>query len=217
MAGTPWMLEPDAGHFVELLRAAAAATPEERRARGAAGRQAALALSWDAIAASYADRLAAVAARAPLLATRAAAVQPVEWDDDAAVHVLATPAWRGEDRLGELLAAWAAVAPAGADACLHLVADPAVDGRPESLEAHVMGAAAKAGVDLDACADIDISLQPGAAARDARLHASIDAYVPLHGACAGHVRMAAAAAVPVLEPTPRGLAGLLAPRAALAA
>ena len=66
------------------------------------------------------------------------------------------PAWRGTDRLGELLAAWAQAAPAGADACLHLLADSRTDGTLDELADRVMAAAAAAGVDLDAVADIDL-------------------------------------------------------------
>ena len=36
-------------------------------------------------------------------------------------------------------------------------------------------------------------MEPLRAERDARLHAAVDAYVPLHDACAGHARLAAAA------------------------
>ncbi len=56
---------------------------------------------------------------------------------DGAPAVLATPAWRGDDDLPALLRAWMA-APSGA--CLYLLADPATDGEPAALEAHVLAA-----------------------------------------------------------------------------
>ena len=54
----------------------------------------------------------------------------------------------------------------------------------------MLEAAELAGVDLEACSDIDILMVAGAPGRDEQLHAGIDAYVPLHGACAGHERVA---------------------------
>ena len=104
---------------------------------------------------------------------------------DGAPSVLATPAWRAADELPALLRAWTQ-APAGA--CLYLLADPATDGTPAELEARVMAAAA--GIDLDACADITILREHAVPGRDAALHAAADLYVPLHDACAGHVRLA---------------------------
>ena len=89
---------------------------------------------------------------------------------------------------------------AGADACLHLLADSRTDGTIDELADRVMAAAAAAGVDLDAVADIDLLVRPLAAGDDDRLlHAAVDAYVPLHDACAGHVRHARAAGGAVVE------------------
>lgn len=200
-AGAPWMLEPDTKHLTELLREAAGATADERARRGAIGRSAALQLGWDRVAALYAERARALGARPP----RAAQPDRVL---EGAPAVLATPAWRGEDDLPALLAAWAG-APSGA--CLYLLADPRTDGEPGELEARVLAAAQ--GIDLDACADIAILREHAAAGRDAALHAAVDAYVPLHRACAGHIRQARGA---VIEPAE--LAAWLASRpAALAA
>ena len=197
-AAEPWMLEPDTGHLAELmLEAAADAAGRERRGRAAA--EAAQALSWDAVARRYHARVNALLGRAPRLAAPQA--ETLELEAEAAVRVLATPAWRSEDhRLGELLAAWAQAAPAGADACLHLLADSRVDGTVDDLAEVVMAAAAAAGVDLDSVADIDLLVRPLAAGDDDRLlHAAVDAYVPLHDACAGHVRHARAAGTDVVE------------------
>ena len=175
-AGEPWMLEPDVDHLAELLREAAEAGAEERERRGALGRSAALHFGWDRVAALYAERAAALAARAP---------RPLaaERELDGAPAVLATPAWRGDDDLPALLRAWT---QAPAAACLYLLADPATDGEPAELEAHVMAAAA--GIDLDACPDIAILREHAVPGRDAALHAAAELYVPLHDACAGHVR-----------------------------
>ena len=186
-AGEPWMLEPDVAHLAELLRTAADAGTEERRRRGALGRSAALHFGWDRVAALYAERAAALAARAP---------RPLadERELDGAPAVLATPAWRGEDDLPALLKAWTQ-APAGA--CLYLLADPATDGEPAELEARVMAAAA--GIDLDACPDIAILREYAVPGRDAALHAAAELYVPLHDACAGHLRLAGAKAATPAE------------------
>ena len=160
-----------------------------------------LQLGWDRVAALYAERARALGARPP----RAAQPDRVL---EGAPAVLATPAWRGEDDLPALLAAWAD-APSGA--CLYLLADPLTDGEPAELEGRVLAAAQ--GIDLDACADIAILREHATPGRDAALHAAADAYVPLHRACAGHIRQARGA---VIEPAE--LATWLASRpAALAA
>ena len=197
-AAAPWMLEPDAGHLAELM-VDAVADAEARVRRGRAAAAAAQALGWDAVAAAYRERILALATQPP----RAHAPAPgasLELDGDASVRVLASPAWRGTDRLGELLAAWAQAAPAGADACLHLLADSRTDGTIDELADRVMAAAAAGGVDLDAVADIDLLVRPLAAGDDDRLlHAAVDAYVPLHHACAGHARHARATGGAVVE------------------
>jgi hypothetical protein len=138
------------------------------------------------VAALYAERARALAARAP---------RPLapERELEGAPAVLATPAWNGEDDLAALLRAWRH-APAGA--CLYLLADPQTDGEPAALEAHVTAAAA--GIDLDACPDIAILREYAVPGRDEALHAAAELYVPLHAGCAGHVRLAGAkAATPV--------------------
>jgi glycosyltransferase involved in cell wall biosynthesis len=186
-AGEPWMLEPDAAHLTELLREVASATADERARRGAIGRSAALHFGWDRVAALYAERARTLAARTP----RAPRTDRVL---EGAPAVLATPAWRGDDDLPALLRAWMR---ASAGACLYLLADPATDGEPAELEARVLAAAD--GIDLDACADIAILREYATPGRDAELHAAVDAYVPLHAACAGHRRRARAAVVEPAE------------------
>ena len=183
--GEPWMLEPDSVHLAELLRAAADA--DDRATRGAIGRSAALHFGWERIAGLYAERARDLAARVPRLAASDRVL-------DGAPSVLASPAWRAADELPALLRAWRQ-APAGA--CLYLLADPATDGTPAELEARVMAAAA--GIDLDACADITILREHAVPGRDAALHAAADLYVPLHAACAGHVRLPGAAVVTLAD------------------
>jgi len=198
-----WELEPDVEHLVELLHAVVAAGPDERARRGAAGRAAARALSWDAVGARYARRLREIAAR-PARGARTPVALTV---DEAAPRLLAAPAWRGEDRLGELLAAWAQVADRGT---LILLADPAVDGTAQEIEARVMAVAAAADVDLERCADIAIRFETPFPGRDAALHAAGDGYVTLHSGAAGHARLAHLAGRPVLAPTADDLRGWLA-------
>jgi glycosyltransferase involved in cell wall biosynthesis len=187
--GRPWLLEPDRAHLVALLRAADEADDGELDARGRAGRAAAQGLSWDAVAARYQDRITALAARRPRAAT-AAVHEPFPLEEEVALRVLATPAWRRSDRLGELLAEWVASTTRDTSACLYLLADPGVDGEPEALEARILSAAEEAGVDIESGADINVLMEPAVAERDVRLHAAVDAYVPLHDACSGHERLA---------------------------
>ena len=196
-AGRPWVLEPDPAHLAELLHEAAA-DPAERARRGAAGRAAAEPLSWDAVAGRYRDRLAALAAR-PSPVSQRFGVEPHVMTEDVDVRVLATPAWRAEDRLGELLREWSAATVRATRACLYLLADPGTDGSAEELEARVLAAAAAHGADIDSCADINVVMEPSRANRDAALHAATDAYVPLHAACAGHERLARDAGNVIVE------------------
>ncbi|HUB75758.1 MAG TPA: glycosyltransferase [Solirubrobacteraceae bacterium] len=196
-AGRPWVLEPEHAHLVRLLREAAA-DPAGRAARGAAGREAALALSWDRAAALYAERIAALGVRRPQLAG------PLDPDpyplDGSGRQLLAVPAWRGHDRLGELLAAWCSPAARESGATLVLLADPDVDGEPDALEARVHAAAAEAGCDLAQAGDINLLLQGHVIERDARLAAASDAYVRLHAGCPGHERLARERGTPILVP-----------------
>jgi glycosyltransferase involved in cell wall biosynthesis len=188
-AGRPWMLEPDADHLAELMLAAA--DESERRRRSRAARPAAERLSWQAVGASYRERIGLLAARPPL------AAQPAPGAPDlpgsASTRVLATPAWRGADELGALLASWAAAVAPGDDACLYLLADPRLEGDPARLESHVVDAAARAGVDLERSGDVTVLVQPLHGDDAVRLHRAFDAYVALHDACDGHSRLAAAA------------------------
>jgi glycosyltransferase involved in cell wall biosynthesis len=184
---TPWMLEPDADHLVDLLREAAS-DQEARRARGIAARAAAETLSWDAVAARYSERIAVLARSRPKRAGGTS--EPFPLADAVDCKVLATPAWRGQDRLAELLREWGQATAAQTSACLYLLADPTVAGSPEVVEALILAAAGRANLNLDSCADIDVLLEPFHAQRDQRLHHAIDAYVPLHPGCAGHIRLA---------------------------
>jgi hypothetical protein len=113
--------------------------------------------------------------------------------------VLAAPAWRGEDRLGDLLAEWVTATTRQTSACLYLLFDPAVDGDPEQLEARIVSAAEASGADLDTGADINVLMEPAQASRDPRLHAAVNAFVPLHAANHGHIRLAVEAGNAVVQ------------------
>jgi hypothetical protein len=206
-AGHPWMLEPDQDHLVELLRAVAA-DPAERHRRGEVAHAAAQAFSWDAVAETYGERLVSLAARAPKLPS-----EPFPLTEDVALRVLACPAWRTRDRLGALLAEWCASTTATTSACLYLLADPATDGDPAALEKRVLEAAAQAGADLEDCADINVLMEPVRPGRDERLHAAVDAYVPLSGGRAGHLRLAVSAGNAIIRLDEGALARLLGERA----
>ncbi|HEX3802954.1 MAG TPA: glycosyltransferase [Solirubrobacteraceae bacterium] len=186
--GTPWMLEPELDHLVELLREAAAASSDALAAKGSVGRNAAERYSWDAVADQYSQRIAALAA----LPARHAdiPIEPFPFAEGVDLRVLATPAWRGQDRLAELLRDWVGATTPATSACLYLLADPATAGEPEQIEAFVIAAAENAGVELDGCADINVLIEPFRSDRDQRLNHSVDAYAPLHPGCAGHLRLA---------------------------
>jgi glycosyltransferase involved in cell wall biosynthesis len=203
----PWMLEPELDHLVELLRAAAS-DPQARRARGRAARRAAETLTWDAAAQRYRERIAALTAMSPKLGRGELAPFPLS--EDAQTRVLAVPAWRGSDRLAELLSDWGHHTARETSACLYLLADPAAAGDPGAIEAHVLAAAERAGLDLEACADINVLMEPLQADRDGRLHLAMTAFVPLHSASAGHVRLARMYGSEVATPGTPGLARLLA-------
>jgi glycosyltransferase involved in cell wall biosynthesis len=205
--GRPWALEPSLENLVELLGLAAAGG-EERRARGAAGRAAALRLSWDAVAQRYAERLRQLS-RAAQPRLRERTTTPFAFTEDVALRVLATPAWRTEDRLAELLRQWGAKTARTTSACLYLLADPDVDGEPAQLEARVLAAAVAASLDLDDCADVNVLMEPMRPHRDRGLHAAVDVYVPLHAACAGHLRLAREAGNRVLAPEAGELGNML--------
>ena len=203
------MLEPDRDALVALLREVDAAGAEERARRGAAARAAASEYGWDAIAARYAARIHGLGARPPRIARTP---EPDLGFDSAGPRLLAVPAYRGTDRLAELLAAWASAAPSGTPGTLVLVADPVRDGAPEDIEGHIVAAAAASGVDLDLCADIEVRLLHATPGRDAALHAATDGFVALHGASDGHARRARAAGNPVLAPDAGAIAAFLAAR-----
>jgi glycosyltransferase involved in cell wall biosynthesis len=211
LAGDGWMLEPDRDALVALLRAADAAGAEERARRGAIARMAASEYGWDAVAARYAVRIHGLGARPPRIA-RTAEVDLAF--DSAGPRLLAIPAYRGTDRLAELLGAWASAAPSGTPGTLVLVADPVRDGAPEDIEGHIVAAAAAAGVDLDLCADIEVRFLHATPGRDAALHAATDGFVALHGASEGHARRAVAAGNPVVAPDADAVAAFLAARTA---
>jgi glycosyltransferase involved in cell wall biosynthesis len=198
LAGEAWMLEPDRDALVTLLREVAQAGGEERARRGAAARAAAESLGWDAVAARYAQRLHALSERP----ARIAQVPAVELDIAGAARprLLAVPAYRGSDELAALLGAWAEAAPSGTPGTLVLVAEPARDGTPEQIEAHIVTAAATAGIDLDHCADIEVRFLHATPGRDAALHAATDAFIPLHPASTGHTRLALTAGNTILTP-----------------
>jgi hypothetical protein len=195
--GRPWVLEPSVEDLVALLLEAAS-RPEQRRARGAAGRAAARSLPWDRVAGLYAERLAALGSSTARLA-RLAPREAFGLTEHLALRVLAEPAWRGSDLLGELLSAWSAGTVRETSACLYLLADPAVDGGPEELEAHVLQAAARTGADLEACADINVLMEPMTGDRDTRLHAAMNAYVPLGHHYAGRHELARGSGTRVLS------------------
>jgi len=193
---TPWVLEPDRDHLVELLLQAATDRDELRR-RGAAARSAAEQLSWDVVAPRYAERIDALARRRPRLAHLA--TEPFPLTEQVDLRVLATPAWRAHDNLDELLRQWATATTSQTSACLYLLADPASSGDGAEIEAHVVDAAQRGGVELDDCADINVLLEPFRADRDQRLQLAVDAFVPLHPACAGHLRYARASGTRVVQ------------------
>ncbi len=191
--GRPWVLEPDPTHLAELLREVQG-SPVEAPRRGAAARAAAERYGWDEIAGRYRARMVALVegdscARARSKANSTRARESRIFEEDVALRLLATPAWRGGDRLDELLRAWGVATTQATSACLYLLADPHVDGSQEELHARVLAA----GVDLEGAADINVLMEPIDGDGDFGLHMGVDAFVVLHDACEGHARMARAA------------------------
>jgi glycosyltransferase involved in cell wall biosynthesis len=197
-AGRPFTLEPDGEALGRLLVAAAQAGPTVRSRMGEAARRASEAYAWERIADGYRARIVDLAARPPLHA--AARAEPFPLQGPAGGRLLATPAWRGDDRLGNLLAAWVEATDPDDTVCLSLLADPRIDGDESSCTSHVLAAAAAAGADLDRGADVTIVLQPLRGDTAERIHAAAGAYVALSAACAGHERLARRAGSAVLEP-----------------
>jgi glycosyltransferase involved in cell wall biosynthesis len=191
-AGRPHRLQPDPGELLRLL-VEADRDPAGRARRGACGARAARAYGWDAVAERYRDRIASLASHRPLHSLPAAPAPEVP---EGSPLVLATPAWRGADRLGELLRAWRA-APDGAG--LVLAADPQLGLDAGDCAQRVAAAAAEAGVDLEACADVTVLSHAQRADQHGLFEAAFDAYVPLHGGCAGHARLAAAGGAGVVS------------------
>ena len=206
-ASTPFTLEPDVAALRDLL-VEAEGDAAGRRARGAAAVKAAAPFGWDAVARRYAERVSAIAASPPRSARPD--IVPFRLEGNAANRLLATPAWRSSDRLGDLLAAWTSATAPGDDACLYLLGDRRVHGGGEELASRVMSAAAAAGADLEAGGDITIVVQPYQPGLEASVHAAVTGFVRLHGADAGGVRLAASAGNPVLQPTERAIADWLA-------
>lgn len=198
--GRPWVLEPDADHLAELMQEVAA-DPQERSYRGAGARAAAERYGWQRVAELYTERIGALAERPPLRP-----ITPRDFEEPVAVRLLATPAWRGEDRLSELLEQWRGATEPDTSACLYLLADPRVDGTQEELFARVLAA----GVELDEAADVTVLMESIDGEADRRLHAGVDAYIPLHDACHGHTLMAVAASSRVLSLDDGSLARFLA-------
>lgn len=203
-----WMLEPDHRELVQVLIEVAGTGREQLAVRGHLARAAAESYPWTAVARRYDERIAALAHNPIRRTARAAAPFPL--DQEVRLRVLATPAWRGSDRIGELLDAWAHCTHSETSARLYLLADPDTAGAAEDTEAHILDAARRSGVDLDACADIEILFEPFRPDRDARLHAATDVFVPLHPGCAGQTRQATAAGSRVVEPLRDQLASVLA-------
>src|SRR5262249_62372045 len=98
----------------------------------------------------------------------------------------------------------------GQSSCLYLIADRRLHGAGEHLAGRVMAAAAAAGANLDAGADVTIVVQPLRPGLEPALHAAARAFVRLHGADAGAARDAALAGNAVLEPATGAIADWLA-------
>jgi len=164
---------------------------------------------WSGFPPDAAERLRALAVRPPH-AVDPAGLAPWPLAEQVQLRVLATPAWRGADRLAILLAQWCAATTPATPACLYLLADPAVDGEAAAIEQRVLAACEASGADLDAAADVTVLLEQATAERDTRLHAATHAYVPLHPACAGHERIARATGSAVLALDGHALPGAVA-------
>jgi len=197
--GRPWWLEPDRDQLAQALHGAL--DRAARAARAAAARPAAARLSWPAVLQRYNQLFASLLAR------------PQRWRGvapppryDTRLRVLATPAWFGEDRLGELLREWAAATNPGSEAVLLLLADPAHAPSPQELEGRLVGC----GIDFERCADVAVLREPFAARRNRLLLAGCDLYIPLHRADAPLAALARELGKTVVEAGEGRVAGAVA-------
>jgi glycosyltransferase involved in cell wall biosynthesis len=184
--GSPWWLEPDAAALARALEEAL--DPQERARRAERARAAAATLSWERVIAAYNARLSELVAAPPRRRTA-----PQRFDER--LRVLATPAWLGKDRLGELLQEWARATEAGSGAVLLLLADPARSPHPEQLERHLLSFE----IDFDGCADVAVVREPLSPDRDRHLLEGSDLYVPLHAAALPLASLAAELGKEVVE------------------
>ena len=186
--GEPWMLEPDADHLAELLREAADAGAEERARRGAAGPLGRPAL-----------RLGPRGGALRRARRRAGRPRPARRSPPSASSTARPPSWPRRPGAARTTSGPAAGLDAGPGRRAACTCSPTrrPTASPPSSRPRVMAAAA--GIDLDACPDIAILREYAVPGRDAALHAAAELYVPLHDACAGHLRLAGAKAATPAE------------------
>ena len=180
-----WMLEPDVDHLARILREVDADAGERARRAAAAQRgRAGLRLGRRSPTPTPpGSPPCAPARRAP----RPSRSQPLELPDARGLNLLATPAWGGEDRLAELLAAYAAAFGPDDDVALYLLADPDLDGDAERWEAPRARRPSTPPASTWRRSPTSRSSTTPAPPSSARVHAAVDAYVPLHAGCGGHV------------------------------
>jgi glycosyltransferase involved in cell wall biosynthesis len=131
-SGLACTLEVDPAQLAFALRAAATATPGERRGRGAHARRAAERMSWDHAGAAAEQRLAELAADPPARWARAIVPAALETRGTA---VLYAPDWAQCDVWEPTLRAWAATFEDRDDVTLVLAAEP---GEQETTAARVL-------------------------------------------------------------------------------
>ena len=165
---SPWMLEPDADRPRPHLLREAAADRAARARRGAAGRS-----GRRGLRAGRDRRAVRRAPRAPSPPARCAARSRAgrsrsRCPTRRGLNLLATPAWRGTDRLAELLAAWREPrSPRTTTSRCTCWPTRRATATPTRGSARVLAAVDAAGVGLEALADIALLEHAGVRRRPA--------------------------------------------------
>jgi len=146
-SGRACALEVDPAALARVLREAAGA-PSARAARGAAARQAALRMSWDAAAAIAEERLEQLAHGAPPRWARAIVPPALETRGTA---VLYAPRWEHPELWEPTLRTWAETFAAEDDVTLVLAASP---GERDALAPRVLACLEGGGRGAEALADV---------------------------------------------------------------
>jgi glycosyltransferase involved in cell wall biosynthesis len=152
LARRGYMQQVDAAVLAETLRAVAA-DPEERARRGAAGRERALGMTWDAAAGRLEEVLAELESEALPLARH---VVPATIEGRSTI-VLYAPDWDDEETWRDTLARWAAAIEPSHDATLALAVETP---QAEEVGRRIVAAISELGLAADEAPDLVLCPHP---------------------------------------------------------